>query len=294
MSTASNDPQEVRFVAAFTEALAKSGWSRGRNVEIETRWGAGDANRMAANARELVAAAPDVILTKGANLPAVENMTSNIPIVFVVLSDAVAEKMVGSFARPKGNVTGFTSYERALVGKRLQLLHELSPDLKRVLYIRSRRTGADTAGLLTPLKENATLLGVTVIDGAADDDADIERAFRSFRREHDCGVIVAFDAFTVVHQAKILQLAASDRLPTIYPLRVFMRGGGLMSYGLDQEDQFRQAATYVARILAGDKPGDLPVQAPTKFELAINLKTAKALGLTVPQSLLLSADEVIE
>jgi putative ABC transport system substrate-binding protein len=294
MSTASDDPQETRFVAAFTEALDKAGWTAGRNAEIVTRWGAGDAGRMAANARELVALAPDVLLVKGANLPAAKIATSTIPIVFVMLSDAVAESAVGSFARPKGNITGFTSYERALVGKRLALLHELSPQLNKVLYVRSRRTGADTSGLLTRLSADAARLNLAIIDGVADNDTEIERAFQSLGRERNNGVIVAFDAFTVVHQTRIVALASRDRLPAIYPLRVFMRDGGLMSYGLDQEDQFRQAASYVARILGSERPADLPVQAPTKFELVINLKTAKALGLSVPPTLIARADEVIE
>jgi ABC-type uncharacterized transport system substrate-binding protein len=294
MSTASNDPQELQFVAAFSDALAKAGWSPGRDVELVIRWGAGDVARMVANARELVALSPDVMLVKGANLRAAASATSSMPIVFVMLSDAAAENVVGSFARPKANVTGFTSYERELVGKRLQLLRELSPGLRKALYVRSRLTGADTSGLSERLKENAVSLGIQIVDAAADDDTDIQRAFQSFGTERDGGVIVAFDAFTVVHQARIIELAVRGRLPAIYPLRVFMHAGGLMSYGLDQEDQFRQAATYVARILAGEKPSALPVQAPTKFQLVINRTAAKNLGLTVPQSLLLSADEVIE
>lgn len=293
MSTNSDDPQEVRFVSVFIEALARAGWSE-QNTKLMLRWGSGEADRMAANAKELVAWAPDVILVKGANVPAAQKATSTIPLVFVMLSDGIAEDLVGSFARPKGNLTGFISYERSLIGKRLALLSELSSSLKKVLYIRSLRTGADSRRLLTRLNEDATKLRLAVTDGVADNEADIERAFRSFESQGDGGVIVAFDAFTVVHQRKITELAAWRRLPAIYPLRAFTQDGGLMSYGLDQNEHFRQAASYVARILAGQKPGTLPVQAPTKFELIINVRTASALGITVPPTLLARADEVIE
>jgi len=294
MSTSTSEPEENRFLAAFVEALAKAGWSAGRSVEIVTRWGDGDADRMAANARELIATTPDVVLVKGANVPAAQRSTATIPLVFVLLSDAVAESMVGSFARPNGNMTGFTSYERELVGKRLALLRELSPSLRRVLYVRGRRTAADAIGLLTRLSSDAASLGLEVIDGAADSDADIERAFDAFAPRGNGGLIVAFDAFAAVHHGKIVELASRHRLPAVYPLRIFTQSGGLISYGLDQEDQFRQAASYVARILAGAKPGDLPVQAPTKFELVINPKAAKQAGLTIPATLLARADEVIE
>jgi putative ABC transport system substrate-binding protein len=202
--------------------------------------------------------------------------------------------MVGSFARPKGNLTGFTSYEGELVGKRLGLLRELSPSLQRVLYIRSRRTGADSMGLLTRLADDAAALGLDVTDGVADNDADIERAFEAFAPKGNGGVIVAFDAFAAVHYGKIVELASRYRLPAVYPLKIFTQGGGVISYGMDQEDQFRQAASYVARILGGAKPGDLPVQAPTKFELVINPKAAKEAGLAIPGTLLARADEVIE
>jgi putative ABC transport system substrate-binding protein len=294
MSTSSTEPQENLFLAAFAETLAKAGWATGRNVEIVTRWGDGDADRMAANARELVALAPDVMLVQGANVPGAQKSTTTIPIVFVVLTDVVAEEMVGSFARPKGNMTGFTSYERELVGKRLALLQELSPSLQRVLYIRRRQTTTDTMGLLARLSSDAARLGLDVTDGAGDSDADIERAFEMFAPKGNGGVIVAFDAFAAVHHGKIIELASRYRLPTVYPFRIFTESGGLISYGVDREDQFRQAADYVARILAGAKPGDLPVQAPTKFELVINPKAAKATGLTIPATMLGRADEVIE
>ena len=294
MSTSSSEPEENRFLAAFVESLAKAGWWAGRNIEITTRWGDGDADRIATNARELVAMSPDVMLVKGANVPAVQRSTTTIPVVFVLLSDAVAEGMVGSFARPNGNMTGFTSYEGELVGKRLALLRELSPSLQHVLYVRSRRTGADAKGLLTRLSSDAASVGLEVIDGAVDSDADIERTFEGFAPKGNGGVVVAFDAFAAVHHGKIVELATRYRLPAVYPLRIFTQGGGLISYGMDQEDQFRHAASYVARILSGAKPGDLPVQAPTRFELVINPQAAKETGLTIPATMLARADEVIE
>ncbi len=294
MSTAESDPIERASVNAFIGALAKLGWVNGQNLQITYRWGAGDAQRMEANARELINLAPDVLLVKGANVPAARRATTTIPIIFVVLSDANAESYVGSFSRPKGNMTGFTSYERGLVGKRLTLLRELSPKITRVLYIRSRMTGTDTLPLYEQLVADARTIHVPVTDAACEDDEEIESIIQSFAREPNGGLIAAFDAFTTVHRSKIVGLATPLRLPAIYPLRTFVQSGGLCSYGFDQDEQFRHAASYVARILAGAKPSDLPVQAPNKFELLINLKAAKAIGLDVPSTLLATADEVIE
>jgi putative ABC transport system substrate-binding protein len=294
MSTASDDPAEIQHLKVFVEALSRLGWIEGRNLDVMSRWGDGEVSRMIANAREVVGTAPDAILVKGANVPAARQATSTIPIVFVVLSDAIALECVGSFARPTGNLTGFTSYESALVGKRLTLLREMSPGIVRALYLRSQLTGTDTSGLFVRLSEDARTLQMPVIDGPADNDADIERTILSLAREPNSGLIVAFDAFTVVHQAKIVELAARLRLPAIYPFRGFPQSGGLFSYGFDQDEQFRQAASYIARILAGEKPADLPVQTPIRFELVINLKTAKTLGIEPPAALIARADEVIE
>jgi putative tryptophan/tyrosine transport system substrate-binding protein len=294
MSTAETDPLESASVAAFVAALGKLGWTTGQNVEIVYRWAAGDSDRMTANARELVSLAPDVLLVKGANVPAARQATSAIPIVFVVLGDVIAQNYVGSFARPGGNITGFTSYERALVGKRLTLLRETVPHIARVLYIRSKLIGTDTLSLFQSLTEDARALRLPVSDAPAENEAEIEQAVESFAQEPDGGLIVAFDAFATVHRAKIVELAAQHRLPAIYPLPAFPQSGGMLSYGFDQDEQFRQAASYVARILAGEKAGDLPVQAPTTFKLVINLKAAKALGLEIPPILLGRADEVIE
>ena len=294
MSTAETDPLESASVAAFVSALRGLGWVTGRNCEIVVRWANGEADRMAANARELAAFAPDVLLVKGANMPAARQASSTIPIVFVVLGDANAQNYVASFSRPGGNTTGFTSYERALVGKRLALLHELAPRIERVLYIRSKLTGTDTLALFQRLSEDSLIMGLPVQDGPAENEADIARSVESFAYEPGGGLIAAFDAFATVHRTRIVDLAARHRLPAIYPLRAFVESGGLLSYGFDQDEQFRQAASYVARILGGEKPADLPVQAPTRFNLVINLRTAKALDLEVPPMILARADEVIE
>jgi ABC-type uncharacterized transport system substrate-binding protein len=294
MSTAESDPREVANVAAFAQSLETLGWVAGRNLEIAYRWADGDSERMEANARELVGLAPDVILVKGANVPAARRATSKIPIVFVVLGEATAQDYVVSFARPSGSITGFASFERELVGKRLDLLRQMVPRVARVLYIRSRRTGTDTRALFLRITEDAAAHGLAVTDGPVENEADVERAVEAFVRKPNGGLVIAFDAFNTVHSARIVALAARYRLPAIYPLRLFTESGGLFSYGFDQAEQFRQAASYVDRILRGEKPGDLPVQRPNKFELVINLRAAKALGLTTPSAVLAVADEVIE
>jgi putative tryptophan/tyrosine transport system substrate-binding protein len=294
MSTAESDPGEKEAVAAFVAALGARGWVEGKNLEIVYRWGAGDARRMEDNARAIVATAPDVILVKGANLPAAKAATSTIPLVFEMLSDATAQAYVTNFAHPGGNVTGFASDELALVGKRLELLRELVPAVTRVLYITSKQVGAGATDLLARAGKDAAATGVTFIDGSVGSSAEIAPAVENFAREQHGGILTAFNAFTTVHRAEIIALAQRFGLPAIYPFPAFAAGGGLISYGFDQDDQFRQAGDYVARILAGEKPGDLPVQEPTRFRLVINTKTAKALGLAVPPTLLVRADEVIE
>ena len=294
MSTSQSDRHEVAAIATLTATLRALGWIEGKNLELIYRWGAGDADRMTANAREVAALDPDILLVKGANLPAAHEVTDTIPIVFVLLSDAAAKEYVASFARPAGNVTGFASSELSLVGKRLALLREVNPRTLRVLYITSKLVGAGTADLLARIGKDAATTGVTLIDGSAQNGVEIEAAVRTFAREGNGGIVVAFNAFTTVNRETIVAAANRYRLPAIYPLRSFTDGGGLFSYGFDQNDEFRQAAGYVDRILRGEKPGDLPVQEPTKFEMIINLKTAKELGLTISESFLLRADEVIE
>ena len=274
MSTSASDPREVAAVAALTTALRAHGWTDGKNIELIYRWGAGDPDRMTADAREIAALRPDMLVVKGASLPAAREAAGTIPIVFVILNDAIAEKYVASFARPNGTVTGFASSELTLVGKRLALLRELSPRTRRVLYISNRFVGAGTGDLLARLREDAVAADITLIDGSVESDAEIETAVRLCAQESDGGIIAAFNAFTTVHRNTIITAANRYRLPAIYPLRSFTDGGGLFSYGFDQNDQFRQAAAYVDRILKGDKAGDLPVQEPTKFEMIFNLKTA--------------------
>jgi putative ABC transport system substrate-binding protein len=294
MSTDETDPRERSSVTAFVEALGKLGQVVGKNVEIVYRWGAGDPQRMAANAREIIRLAPDVIVLKGANLPAARELTASIPIVFVLLSDSGVQDYVTNFAHPGGNITGFASDELALVGKRLGLLREMSPHTLRVLYLTSKRVGVRTAELSEQIFKDASTVGVTLIEGSTDNDAEIEGAVQEFVRKPDGGLVVAFNAFTTTHRQTIAALATRYRVPAIYPLRSFTDGGGLFSYGFDQDDQFRQAASYVDRIIKGEKPGDLPVQLPTKYQMVINLKVAKAIGLEVPPTLLARADEVIE
>jgi ABC-type uncharacterized transport system substrate-binding protein len=293
MSTAEQEAHEQTAVAAFVETLAKAGWRPEQNLEIILRWGNGNGARMAANAREVVALAPDVVAVKGANLPATAQLTTRIPIVFVFLSDAVAERYVASLARPGGNITGFTSGERDLVGKRMQLLRETAPALTRALYLRGV-VGTQPEDLFARLAQDAAPSRFVVTDGAAQNAADIEPLIADFARQPGGGLIVAFNAFNTTHAALIVSLAAKYRLPAIYPASFYTKAGGLMSYGFDQDEEFHKAAAYVDRILRGAKPADLPVQEPTRFQLVFNVPTAKALGLTVPQSLLARADEVIE
>ncbi|MGH3578655.1 MAG: ABC transporter substrate-binding protein, partial [Mycobacterium sp.] len=275
--------------------LGQLGWIPGRNLEIVYRWGAGDAGRTEANARQLIGLVPDVILAKGGVMPALRAATSTIPIVFVVTGDAAALSYAGDFAHPRGNITGFTTPESELVSKRLQLLLEMAPATARVLYLWSRDIGGPASpALYSRIAADAKAAGIVLVDGAAETPADIERTIGGFVRGAGDGLVVAFNAFTTTHSRLIVDLAARYRLPAVYPLEFFAEAGGLFSYGFDQDDMFRQAAGYVDRILKGAKPADLPVQFPTRFKLVINLKTAKALGVTVPLVLLSQADEVIE
>jgi putative tryptophan/tyrosine transport system substrate-binding protein len=292
MSTVQTDPEEASSVAAFVQTLGRAGWISGRNVTIDYRWGAGEPSRFQKHAQELVGLAPDVIFAKGACIPAIAQTTSTIPIVFAALSDFVAETYVGSFAQPRGNITGFTTNETTLVGKRLEILKEISPRTTRVLFIRGARPETRAQFLLAA--EFGPSLGLAVTDCSAENEADIESAVASFIREPNGGITTAYDAFNIVHREKITELAERYRLPAAYFYRLFAVRGGLVSYGFDQVKQFADAAGYVDRILRGEKPSDLPVQAPTKFELVINLNTAKALGLTISRDFLLLADEVIE
>jgi putative ABC transport system substrate-binding protein len=284
---------QVRY-AAFLQVLQQLGWTDGRNVRIDARWGAGDADDIRKYAAELAALAPDVILTTGAT--AVASMlqaTRTVPIVFAIVPDPVGAGFVDSLSRPGGNATGFMQFEYSLSAKWLELLKQIAPGVTRAAVLRD---AAITAGIgqFAVIQSVAPSVGVEVIPINVRDTGEIERAVTAFARSPNGGLIVTASALSVVHRNLIVTLAARHKLPAVYFERFFVTGGGLISYGADFIDQMRRAAGYVDRILKGEKPANLPVQAPTKYEMVINLKAAKALGLTVPPSLLARADEVIE
>jgi putative ABC transport system substrate-binding protein len=281
-------------LAAFLQGLKQLGWTDGHNVQIDVRWSGGDADRMRKDAAELVALAPDVILTGGAAAVAtLQQATRTIPIVFASVIDPVGAGFVESLARPGGNITGFTVFEYGISGKWLELLKEIAPRVARLAVLRETTTAAGS-GQLGAIQGAAPSLGLELRPVDVRNAGEIERALAAFARASNGGLIVTGSAVAVLHRDLIVTLAARHRLPAVYSQRVFVAAGGLISYGPDRVDQFRRAPGYVDRILNGEKPADLPVQAPTKYELVINLKTAKALGLEVPQSLLARADEVIE
>jgi ABC-type uncharacterized transport system substrate-binding protein len=294
MQLAEDDPQSRTEVEAFLQGLQELGWSEGRNLQIDTRWSGGDADRIRKNAAELVALAPEVVLAPGGTVVgALQQASRTVPIVFVNVTDPVGRGYVASLAQPGGNATGFTSFEFEMGGKWLALLKEIAPRMTRAAVLRDPIITAGI-GYLAAMQALAPSMGVQVIPMDVRHTSDIERAVAAFAGTPNGGLIVTADPTAIVHRELIIALAARYRLPALYPYRHFVSGGGLVSYGINNLDQFRQAASYVDRILKGANLNDLPVQAPTKFELAINLKTAKALGLTVPQPLLARADEVIE
>jgi putative tryptophan/tyrosine transport system substrate-binding protein len=293
-SLAADDPQAQVRNAAFVQELAQLGWNVGRNLQIDFRWGGGDAARNTSNAAELVALAPDVILTAGTSvLTALLQATRTVPIVFVLVADPVGAGFVASLARPGGNVTGFSQFEYGLSGKWLELLKEITPRVKRAGIIRDP-TLSSGIGQFAAIQSAAPLLGVELSPIGMRDAGEIERGITAFAHSSNGGLIVTASALAVVHRNLITALAVRHHLPAVYFERFFVTGGGLISYGPDLIDQFRRAAGYIDRILKGEKPGNLPVQAPTKYELVINLKTAKALGLEIPPTVLARADEVIE
>jgi putative ABC transport system substrate-binding protein len=289
-----NDPVFKARLSAFTQALTDLGWTDGRNVRMDLRWGRGDTNRIRALAQELVGLHPDVIATNGtAATAALQRETKTIPIVFANVSDPVASGIVPRLDRPSRNITGFANFEATLAGKWLELLSEIAPGLKRAAIMFNPDTAPASA--YWPSFETAVRsLKVAPIITSVHTDAEIETAIIALGREPGGGLVVMPEVFTTVHRAPIILAAARNNVPAVYALSEFVKDGGLLSYGVDQVDTFRRAATYVDRILRGAKPGDLPVQFPTKFEMILNLKTAKALGLTIPPSILLRADEVIE
>jgi putative ABC transport system substrate-binding protein len=289
-----NDPEQKRRISAFAQALAVLGWTDGRNMRIDLRWGGADINRIRALAQELAALQPDIILpsTTPATV-ALQRETRTIPIVFVTVGDPVASGIVARLDRPSGNLTGFANVEPSLGGKWLELLSEIVPRLKRATIM----FDPDTAlvSLYLPSFETAAQsLKVEPIIAPVHSDLEIERTIIALAREPDGGLVVMPSVFMSAHRAPAILAAARNNVPAVWGFSYIARDGGLLSYGPDQVDPFRRAASYVDRILRGAKPGDLPVQFPTKFEMAVNLKTAKALGLIVPQSILLRADEVIE
>jgi ABC-type uncharacterized transport system substrate-binding protein len=293
MSSSSDDPQGQARVMAFVQGLQEAGWIIGRNVRIETRWGAGDGERYRKYAAELVALAPDILLVNGPSaLGALQQATSSVPIVFAVVPDPVGGGFVASLARPGGNVTGFTQFEYATSGKWLELLKEVAPRVTRAAVIRDPSL-TSSIGQFAAVQGAAGSSGLELTPIDMRNPSEMERAVTAFARAPNGGLIVT-SIGSSTRRNLIITLADRHRLPAVYPFRFHVAGGGLISYGPDVVDQYRRAASYVDRILKGEKPADLPVQAPTKYELAINLKTAKALGLTVPDTLLARADEVIE
>jgi len=294
MSTGAQDAPAQARLAAFLQGLQEFGWAVGRNVRIDIRWPAADPERTRRDAAELVGLAPDVIMATGsATVAPLQHLTRSVPIVFVIVPDPVGAGFVDSLARPGGNATGFTSFEFGLAGKWLELLKEIVPGTTRAAVIRDPGLSAGI-GQFAAIQSMAPSLGVDVVPVNVRDPGEIERTLAAFVRSANSGLIVTGSALTVIHRDLIVDLAARHKLPAVYYESSYAHAGGLSSYGSDFLDQYRRAAGYVDRILKGEKPADLPVQAPTKYELVINLKTAKALGLDVSPSLLARADEVIE
>jgi putative ABC transport system substrate-binding protein len=289
-----SDPDSAAKVTAFREALARLGWIEGRNVDIAVRWSDGDAQRVKDYAAELVAAKPDVLVSDGGPpVSEFHRLTSTIPIVFAEVPDPVEIGLVASLASPGGNVTGFTHFEFSMGGKWLQTLKELAPGMTRVAFLLSPEHPA-WPGFLRAITAAGQSAGVDVTPAGIHDAAEIRDAIEAFAAKPNGGLIILPSPPTTVHRDLIIALAARHKLPAIYPFRYFVVDGGLMSYTTDILDLFRRAAGYVNRILKGEKPANLPVQAPTNYQLVINLKTAKALGIDVPPSMQQLADEVIE
>jgi putative tryptophan/tyrosine transport system substrate-binding protein len=291
-----NDPKPKAWFSGFKQALAELGWTDGRNLGIDVRWAAGNLERMRVFAKEMVDHQPDVIVANSTPITALlQRETRTIPIVFVAVSDPVGASFVASLPHPGGNITGFADAETAMVGKWLELLTEIAPGIKRTAAMFNPDTAAGGGSyFLPPLEAAAQLLKVELITARVHSDAEIELVITSLGHEPGGGLIVVPDGFMVVHRAAIIALAARNNVPAVYWQSLLAKDGGLLSYGPDYSDLFRRAALYVDRILRGAKPADLPVELPVKFEMTFNVKTAKALGLTVPPSLLASADEVIE
>jgi putative ABC transport system substrate-binding protein len=291
----SDSEAQIHF-AAFRDGLQKLGWAQGRNVQIDTRWATpGDIQSTQRFAKELIALQPDLILSNSTpTTTALLQQTRTIPIVFTTVGDPIGSGFVASFPRPGGNVTGFNVSEPTQAGKWVELLKEIAPRVGRVAMLFNPVSATYSEYWLNPFRTAAASFAVEAIEATVRDGSDLDSVFAAQAREPNSSLITMPDSFTDTHRVEITSLAARYRLPAVYPFRFFAEVGGLLSYGVDQTDNFRRAVSYVDRILRGEKPGDLPVQAPTKFETVINLKTAKALGLTIPPALLARADEVIE
>jgi putative ABC transport system substrate-binding protein len=296
MGFAESDSQAQAFAAAFREGLQKLGWAEGRNIRIDTRWATpSDVELRQRFAKELIALQPDLVLA--ATTPTIAAMlqqTRTVPIVFVNVADPIGSGFVASFPRPGGNVTGFSTMEPTMASKWLELLKEIAPRVARVALLFNPATAPYFEYYLNPFKAAAASFGVEAIVASVRDTSEVESVVAAQARQPNGGLAVMPDAFTVTHRAEVISLAARHRLPAVYPFRFFTEAGGLLSYGTDLVDNYRRAASYADRILKGAKPSELPVQAPVKFELVINMKTAKALGLDVPVQLQQRADEVIE
>jgi putative ABC transport system substrate-binding protein len=291
-----SDSEAQTKIAVFRDGLEKLGWTEGRNIRIDTRWAVpADAESMERFAKELVALQPDLILSSTTpTTAALVQQTRTIPIVFATVADPVGSGFVANFKRPGGNVTGFVVFEASLAGKWLELLKEIAPRLNRIAFLFNPATATYAEFYLNPFKAAAASFAVEAIAAPVRDRSELESVVSAQAREPNGGLIVMPDSFTDLYRAEITSLAARYRLPAVYPRRIFTEVGGLLSYGIDQLDNFRLAATYADHILKGAKPSELPVQAPVKFELVINLTTAKALGLDVPVQFLQRADELIE
>jgi putative ABC transport system substrate-binding protein len=296
MAHSENDAEFKAYVGAFGDGLQRLGWSESLNIHIDFRWGAlDDTAGREQSAKELLALQPEIILTQ--NTPPTASMlqqTHTIPVVFVIVADPVGSRFVESLARPAGNATGFTVMEPSISGKWVELLKEIAPSLSRVAVLFNPATTPYAPIYLNPFKATATSLGLQAIDAPVHSVADIESIIAAESRTPNGGLVIIPDGFLNVYRAEIVALAARYRMPAVYPWRFFPEMGGLLSYGCDQRELFRLAATYVDRILRGAKPSELPVQAPVKYELVINLKTAKALSLDVPLFFQQRADDVIE